>query len=124
VDLGRPPRVVAEDLRGERDLDLAGVEERLAGVEALEPGHLVQVLHDEVAELPHDPPALGGAHARPRARVERLAGRRDGEVDVALVALSHLRARLLVRGIDRGVGRPGDGRTPVAGDEELIGVHG
>jgi hypothetical protein len=38
------PGVVAKDLGGERDLDLPGTEEGLAGAEALELGHLVEVL--------------------------------------------------------------------------------
>src|SRR5439155_971227 len=82
----RPARVVAKDLRGKRDLDLARVEQGLAGAEALEPRHLIEVLRDEVAELPDDPATLGGGHPRPGTAAERLARGGDGEVDVAHVA--------------------------------------
>ena len=42
------------------------------------------------ASLCEQPAALGGVHLRPRAFLEGLAGRLDGQIDVGLVALGHL----------------------------------
>src|SRR5439155_15939964 len=84
VDLGGPAGVVAEDLGGERDLDLARIEERLARAQALELRHLVEVLLDQLAQLPHETTPLVWAHARPRAFVEGLAGGPHRGVDVSL----------------------------------------
>src|SRR5207247_10199494 len=124
VDLRRPAGEIAEDLGGERDLDLARIEERLARAQALELRHLVEVLLDQIAQLPHEAAALVGAHARPRALVKGLAGRGDRRVDVALVALGHRRDRLFVGGIDGRVGLAGQRRLPLAVDEDLSGRHG
>src|SRR5262249_53777471 len=124
VDLRRPSRVVPEHLRGERDLDLAGVEQRLAGAETFQLRHLVEMLLDQVTETPDDPPALVRAHPRPRALVERLPGGRHRSIDVALVAPGDGVERLLVCGVDRLVHLAGRRGLPLAANEDLSCVHG
>jgi hypothetical protein len=114
VDLAGPAAEVPEHLGRERDLDLAGIEQRLAGAQALQPRHLVQVLLDQLAQPPHDPPALVGAHLGPRALVEGLAGRRHRGVDVALVGFADGGQELLVGRIDGLIGFPGHRRLPLA----------
>src|SRR4029077_10124793 len=123
VDLGGPARVVAEDLGRERDLDLARVEHGLAGAEALEPGHLVEVLLDQIAEAPDDAPALVRRHLRPRALVEGLAGRGHRQIDVPLVPLADRPDRLLVGRVDRRVALPRERPLPLPRDEDLSRFH-
>ena len=70
--------------------------------------------------------ALRRAHPRPRAGVERAAGRGDGGVDVGLAALGHGRDDLLGVGRDDLDGVAGGRGGPVAVDEEgaLVEAHG
>ena len=64
VDLVGPAGVVAQavDHRGQVALRLG---DRLAVVERLELGQLVDVLLDQVGQLVHEPAAVGGVHLAP-----------------------------------------------------------
>src|SRR5262249_27712807 len=90
----------------------------------LQPGHLVEVGRDEVAELPQDASALGGGHLGPGALAEGPAGGLNRRIDVALVALGDPRALFFGRGGDGGVRLAGGGRPPLATDEDLIEGRG
>src|SRR5437879_7832232 len=105
---------------------VSGRKSSVGGIFARAPRELREIDPDGLGlrVVPDDPAAVGRAHPRPRPRVERLARGGDRELDVALVAPADLRARLLGRGIDGGVGLAGDRRTPATPDEELSGVHG
>jgi hypothetical protein len=83
VRLGDEARVVAEHLRRHRDLDLARVEQRLAGVLGLELAQLVGVRVDQLAELVHELARAARRHAPPGGIVERLARGLDREVHVS-----------------------------------------
>ena len=81
-DLGRPAGHVAEHVDGERDVGGAGDGDGLAVVEGFELGEFVEVLLEQVTELPDEAAAFGGLHAGPGAVVEGFAGGADGAVDV------------------------------------------
>ena len=68
LDLGGPAGHVVEQLGGQRHVDRAGDADRLAVVEGLQLGELLQVLDDQVAELPDQPPPLGRRSSPATAR--------------------------------------------------------
>ena len=83
MDLVGPAGVVAEAVDHQRQVGVAALADRLAVVEGLELGQLVDVLLDQVGQLVHQPAAVAGVHLAPGAPVvERLAGGLDGQVDV------------------------------------------
>ena len=92
--------VPLEGRRGARDVDVERVADRLADVERLEQGQLVEVLADELGEPEQDPLAGRRRLVAPAPVVERAAGRRDRAVDVLGAALGDL----------------GDARAVAAGD--------
>ena len=69
-DLRRPTRHVVEKVGGQWDVGDLGDAEWLAVVERLKLGELVDVLEDEVADLPDNPSTFGRRHARPGAILE------------------------------------------------------
>jgi ParB family chromosome partitioning protein len=89
AQLGRPAGVVAQRLHGQRQVHLAGVAKRLAGVVGLERGERGGVLLDEVGEAVQQALAIRGPHAGPGVRLEGRAGGLDGLVDVRRRALGH-----------------------------------
>src|SRR5581483_7934734 len=86
VDLVDRLAVVRDALRCERDVDAAGIANRLAHVERLEERELVAVLANELGEADEDALALLRREPRPDARLERLPRSADGAVDVLDVA--------------------------------------
>ena len=85
LELVGPARVVEEVRRGEREVDVAGLLDRLAAVQRLQHGELARALLED----PRDPEevlrALGGGQRRP-AVLERVAGGGDRGVDLLGVA--------------------------------------
>ena len=60
VDLGRRARVVAQNVDHHRHIDVARFEDGLAVVERFQLGKFVDVLFDQVGELPDEASALAG----------------------------------------------------------------
>src|SRR4029077_335531 len=96
---------------------------RLAVVERIELGQLVEVLGDQVAETVDRAATLGWRHLRPRT-VERAAGGRDGAIDVFGLAVSDGGQNLTSAGIDRLEGRAVGGVDPLSVDQQLAGFGG
>ena len=94
-------REEAQVVRGEREVRLAPELVGRPGLERLEPGELVGVAVEEVAEAVHDRDALGHAPSGASGRPERGAGGGDRAIDVRLGAV---RAR-----VRRARGSPGCG---------------
>ena len=120
VDLVGPAGVVAVGLDGQRQVGVERIAVGLAVVERFEGGQLFLVLLDEVGELVEQPAAFGGAHLRPGAFLEGLAGGLDGEIDVGLVALGDLADGLAGGGVEGGEGLAGDAVEPFAADEQRL----
>ena len=60
MNLGREASVVAQDVDDHRHIDVAGLEDRLAVVEGFKFGELVEILLDQVSELPNEAATLAG----------------------------------------------------------------
>ena len=75
LDLVGPAGHVLEQLGGQRHIDRAGDADRLAVVEGFQLGELLQVLEDQVAEPPDQPPALRWRSSPARARFRTPAAR-------------------------------------------------
>ena len=119
LDLGRPPGHVVEHVRGQRHVGRLGHRERLAVVQRLQLGQLIQVLQDQVADPPDNPAPLRRGHPAPRAPIERGARRPYCPVDVLGVPLGHPGeglARRRVGGLER-LARRSVGPLPI--DKEL-----
>src|SRR6266852_67454 len=117
LELVRPARVV-EEVRGrERQVDIAGLLDRLAAVQRLEDRELARALLQDAGDPEEVLRALRARQRGPAVRV-CVAGGRDGAVDVLLRALAHRRERLLARGRDRRVRVRR--RDPLAGNEVAV----
>ena len=115
LDLGGPAGHVVEQVRRQRHVGGLRHAERLAVVQRLQLSELVDVLEDEIADPPDDPPALGGGHPAPRAVLERPACRPNRAVDVFGVSFGDVGEGLAGRrvgGLERLAGR-GVGPLPV-----------
>jgi hypothetical protein len=66
----------------ERHVGGLGNGKRLAIVQGLELGQLIDVLEDQITDLPDDAAPIGRGHARPRTVLERPPRRSYGPVDV------------------------------------------
>ena len=117
--LGGPAAHVAEHVRGQGHVGDAGDGDGLAVVDRLELGEFLQILVDQLGQLPHQLAALGAGHARPRTFVEGAARRRDGTVDVLLVGLGDLGQHGPGRGVVDRKGLARGGGDPLAIDQEL-----
>ena len=73
-----------------------------------------------VGQLVQQPAAVGGVHLRPRARLERLAGGLDGQVDVGLVPLGDPADDLAGGGVERLERLAGLAIDPLAADEQRL----
>ncbi len=119
-DFGGPSGHVAEHVDGERHVGGAGDGDGLAVVERLEFGEFVEVLFEQVAELPDEAAALGGLHAGPGAVVEGVAGGADGAVDVFRLGLGNVGHDLAGGGIVDGEGLAGGGEDEASVDEHAV----
>src|SRR5690606_26250438 len=97
-DLVRPAREVAQAVDDHRQVDVARLEDRLAVVQGLEAGELVDALFQGVGHPPQDDAALATTHRTPGPR-ERLAGRSHRGVDVGSRGRTDLTQGLLGRGV-------------------------
>ena len=121
VELVGPARVVEEVRGGERQVDVAGLLDRLAAVERLEDGELPGPLLQQAGDAVQ---VLGPLLARqvPPTRLVGLAGGGDGEVDVLLPGLGDHGQLLLGGRVDRREVVAGAGLDPLAVDEQPVGV--
>ena len=99
VELVGPARVVEEVRRGQRDVDVAGLADRLAVVQRLEDGELAGALLQQPGDAEQVLAAVGRAHRAPDAG-ERAAGGGDGAVDVGVAAGGDLGEDLLGGRVD------------------------
>jgi hypothetical protein len=121
LELVRPARVVEEVRRRERQVDVAGLTNRLAAVERLEHGELARALLEDARDAEQVLGPLARGEVRPPVR-EPVAGGADREVDVLGARIGDLRQRLLVtRRHARGKLRRA-GLDPLAADEEAVPV--
>ena len=119
VDLVGPAGVVAEAVDHQRQVGVAALADRLAVVERLQLGQLVDVLLDQVGELVHQAAAVAGVHLAPGAGVERLAGGLDRQVDIGGIPLGDLGDDFLGRRVDRLERLAADAVAPLAVDQQL-----
>ncbi len=119
VELVGPARVVEEVRRGERDVDVARLLDRLAAVERLDDGELARALLDAAGDAVDVLAALLARHLRPHLLVG-AARRRDGAVDVGLVRVGDLGDHRLGRGVDGGEVLAARGRGELPVDEQLV----
>jgi len=119
VELVRPAGVVEEVRRGERQVDVARLLDRLAAVHRLEHGELACAL----LELARDPVQVLGAFAPGELAPPILGGLArgpDGQVDVLGAGVGDLGERLLGRGADRLEPRPALGIDELPADEQAV----
>ncbi len=80
------------------------------------------MLVDDLADLPHQPPALGGGHPAPGRVLERLAGCGHGKVDVVAVAVRNVIDDLAERRIEDLERAAVAGLDPVAANQHPLGL--
>ncbi len=90
---------------------------RLALVERLELGELVDVLLDEVGHLPQQPRPLRRHHVAPGSGLEGAPRRRDCAIDVDRIAGRHLPQHCAGGGVQSLERAAGSGFDPAAVDE-------
>jgi hypothetical protein len=113
----RPPILL---VKGQGDVDVAGLHDRLAGVDALDLGQLFLVLLDQVGQLEQQAPALVRGELRPGAAVEGAAGRLRGAVDVLLGAVGGVDEDSSRGRVGNGDGLPALGGEPVLADQVVL----
>ncbi len=118
-NLGGPARHVAEQIDSQGNVGHAGDGQRLAVVQALQLRELLQMLLDQVGELPDQAAAIGSGHLRPRAAVESLARCLHGAIDVFTIAFGDLGHHLAGGGIVGGEGLSGSRLHPLAIDKHF-----
>src|SRR6478735_1922420 len=117
VELVGPAGVVEEVRRGERQVDVARLLDRLASVERLEDGELARALLEDAGDAEEVLRALGAGERRPAVGEGGACGG-DGATDVGRRGLADGRERLLVAGRDRLVRLRR--LEPLAADEEAV----
>ena len=121
LELVRPARVVPEVGRRERDVDVAALLDRLAGVHRFEDGELAAALLED----PRDPEqVLGALAARERAPRPGLGAARGADrlVRIGRRALGDQGHRLFRGGVDRGERAAALGRHVAATDEQPVAL--
>ncbi len=103
--------------RGEREVDVARLADRLAAVQGLEDSELARALLEDARDAEQVLGALGGRGRRP-AVLEGLARGADGLAHLFAGRLADLGERLLARGVDRRVRLTR--LEPLAADEEAV----
>ena len=117
VNFGRPPRHVAEQVDGERNVGHACDSERFAIVQGFEPGKLLQILLQQIGQLPNCPPAIGRRHSAPRPGLKGRARRLDRTVDVSLITGRDLANHIACGRIKSGKGFARSRLDPLAVDQ-------
>ncbi len=120
LDFRRPAGHVVEQIRRQRHIGGACHTDGLAIIERLELRELLEVLQDQIADPPENSAALRRRQARPGTLVERLAGRRHGQIDVGLLAIGDMGDHLFGGGIEDLEGATGTGVLPTAADQCLM----
>ena len=100
IELVGPTGVVEEVRRGERDVDVARLADRLAVVERLHDREFARTLLDQSGDAKEILRALGAGRLRPHLVVGAARGG-DRPVDVGAARLGDHRKGLFVRGVDR-----------------------
>ncbi len=100
AQLRRPAGHVPEQVGGERDVGGGGDGLRLAVVERVELGELVEVLGDQVAEAVDRAAALGRRHLRPRARPARARAAWTARSTSSALPCATVRQHLAGAGVD------------------------
>ena len=118
LELVRPPRVVEEVRRCEREIDVARLLDRLAAVERLGNRELAGALLQDPRDPEQHLRALGRLPGAPR--LESLARGVDRERDVLRPGLRDLGERLLRRGRDRREPRARPRGDLLTADEEAV----
>ena len=119
LQLVGPARVVEEMRRGQRDVHVPGLPDRLAVVEALQDGELAGPLLQDAGDPVQ---VLGPLRARHRAPDLLVGAARggDGPVHVGRAGQRDPGERLLGRGVDRRELPPVRGRPELAVDEQPV----
>jgi hypothetical protein len=113
------PAGVVEEVRGDqRDVDVAGLPDRLAVVQRLQDGELAGPLLDDPGDPVQVLAAVRTGELLPRR--ERLARGRHGAVDVLVGCLGDLGQDLFGRWADRLEGGVGGGVHELAADEQPV----
>ncbi len=81
--------IIAYRADRQRDIDGAGIADRLAGIEALQQGQVFGVAFHQVGQGVQDLFTGARRQVAPDARIEGGAGRSDGGVDIAGIARGH-----------------------------------
>ena len=118
-NLGRPARHVAEQVHGQRHVRHPRDFQRLAVVEHFQFGKFLQVLLQQIAQLPDQASALGGRHLRPGTGFERGASRLDGAVDVFAISLGYASQDLARGRVVGGECLAGGGFHPLSVNQHL-----
>ena len=121
VELVGPPRVIEEVRRGERQVDVARLLDRLAAVHRLEDGELAGALLESAGDPVEVLRPLAARQVAP-PRCERVAGRGHGELNVLLAGLGHLGENLFRGRVDRGHVAPAPRLDELAPDEQAVPV--
>ena len=119
LQLVGPPGVVEEVRRGQRDVDVARLPDRLAVVERLQDGELAGALLQDAGDPEQVLAAVRGTHGPPDAG-EGSAGGGDGTVDVGLARHRGTGERLAGRRLDQEALLAGGGLGCLAVDEEPV----
>src|SRR5581483_3033748 len=102
VDFRRPTRVIPQDIDDHRHIHISRLEYRLAVVEGLQLGQFVDILLDQIGQLPDQAPALTGRHLAPGARpvLKRFARRLHRAIHVRRRRFCHFSQNLAGRWIE------------------------
>ena len=118
-ELVRPARVVEEVRGDQRDVDVAGLANRLAVVEGLEHGEFAGALLDDARDAVEVLRALATGHLGPRVLVRRTR-RLDRALDICGTSVGDLAQDLFGRGVDGLEGGAVDGLDEIPVDEEPV----
>ena len=90
LELGGPSGHVVEQIGRQRHVGSARDADGLTIIQGLQLRQLLQVLVDEITQLPDQATALRRGHVRPRPALKGPAGGLNGTVDIFLVALRRM----------------------------------
>ena len=119
LELVRPARVVEEVRRGQGDVDVARLLDRLAVVQGLQDGELPRALLQDARDTEQVLAALGAGQTAPRP-LESGAGCIDSTFDVGLAGLGDLGQDLLRGRVDGLEGSPVNRLDELTADEQPV----
>ena len=112
-----------EEIRGQWNIRHAGHTDRLSVIERLELREFIEMVEDQIADVPKDLPAFGGREPSPGSLVERMPRRVDRVIDVLGFAFGHLGDDFTGGGIEDRKRFARRGVDPFAVDEHLLGTR-